>query len=250
MVNSLHNSFTKLVEILEKFEKDQTQPERNESLYKMKSKIIRFIKPVHQVGKIEEANQRKNNRTGTVMPLKLSKVGRSSFDIPAETINKHLFIESSLQIQILYNNQLKKSNEILTTERNSYKELLNKLIDENSDVYSREKERWKGFIDEFKDICEKELVRKQLEINRLNELLGIWMHKYMELEDCLAGNCNIRTLAKKHKEEIEELLIQSKIHIRPTKLFMNESPFHCRFKSSISTHVSNISGDISPPPID
>ena len=76
------------------------------------------------------------------------------------------------------------------------------------------------------------------------------MHKCMELEESLKENNDAKILSRKYKEEIEELFMASKVSIRPSKLYMNESPFHCRFKSSISTFISNISGDSSPPAID
>ncbi|OMJ80828.1 hypothetical protein SteCoe_18830 [Stentor coeruleus] len=253
MVLSLHNTYGKLVEIFEKLEKDQIKKDAGTDLGK--GKIIRFVKPNVQPVQADKPVMRKVNRTGTAAPLQfLNRKKRNSlianYDNLYEDHEKYLYLESNLQIQSLYNDQLKKSNEIITVERNSYKKLLDNLTSENSNVYAKEKDRWREFLDDFKDLCEKELVRKQLEINKLNELLGKWIHKYMELEDILGYKTKKKVLNESHKIQIEELLRQTKIHTRPTKLYMQESPLHCRFKSSISTHVSNISGDISPPSFD
>lgn len=253
MVLSLHSTYGKLVEIFEKLEKDQIKRDAGTELGK--GKIIRFVKPNVQPVQADKPVMRKANRTGTAAPLQfLNRKKRNSllanYDNLYEDHEKYLYLESNLQIQSLYNDQLKKSNEIITVERNSYKKLLDNLTSENSNVYAKEKDRWREFLDDFKDLCEKELVRKQLEINRLNELLGKWIHKYMELEDILGYKTKKKVLNESHKTQIEELLRQTKIHTRPTKLYMHESPLHCRFKSSISTHVSNISGDISPPSFD
>ena len=151
-------------------------------------------------------------------------------------------------MQMLYNQQLKKSNETLIAERNSYKQLLDDLSKENSQVYAREKNRWKEFIEDFKHICEQELVRKQMEINKLNELLGEWVHKYIEIEDNI-GNSR-KKLDFEQRVSIEDLLKETKILVRPTKLFIQESPLHCKFKRNSSLHISNISGDSSPPNFD
>lgn len=239
MVGSLHNSFNKLSEILEILEKDQARIEKSNEIGK--GKFIRFIKP-------NDNPSRKNNRMVTSIPFNFAKDPRRNSAQTFSTHHKSLYLESDLQIQMLYNQQLKKSNEILTIERNSYKQLLDDLTKENSDVYVKEKDRWKKFIEEFKCICEKELIRKQVEINKLNELLGEWMHKYIEIEDNV-GNSK-KKLDLEERVTMESLLKETKIHLRPTKLFIQESPLHCRFKNSISTHVSNISGDMSPPNFD
>ena len=248
MVNSLHNSFNKLTEIVEKLEKDQIYHEKPNEVAG-RGRFIRFLKPTLMPQMPEELVQgRKGQRMVTSAPFKLtSDLKRYSVQV-ADSWNKQLYLESDLQIQMLYNQQLKKSNETLTAERNSYKQLLDNLSKENSQVYAREKDRWKEFIEDFKYICEKELVRKQMEINKLNELLGEWMHKYIEIEDSV-GNSR-KKLDFEQRVSIEDLLKETKIHVRPTKLFIQESPLHCKFKSSISTHISNISGDSSPPNFD
>lgn len=241
MIDSLNNSFDKILEILEVFENNQSAREKTADF--ARGNIIRFVKPSPKPE--EKVPLRKSNRTGTTAPFKFKKIGSKNSSDQYDLVSKGLFLESNLQIQTLYNNQLKKANEIITTERNSYKSLLNELIKENSDVYSKEKERWKTFLNSFKDTCEKELIRKQIEINKLNELLGEWMHKYMEIEGVVEGK--YKSLNNKHKEDIVELLMQTKIQIRPSKILINESPLHCKFKTNKSTFLSNITGDSSPP---
>lgn len=54
---------------------------------------------------------------------------------------------------------------------------------ENLDVYSKEKYRWKEYLESLKEICEKELWRKQVEINGLHEVLGRWINMYMDLQE-------------------------------------------------------------------
>ena len=126
MVHSLHNSFIKLVEILEKFQVDQYQQEKNEFIGK--GKIIRYMKPTPQIVKKEHGLSRKIFRIGTTVPCKNLKGINNINEQNSEAINKSLFLESNLQIQILYNNQLRKTNELLMTERNGYKQLLDQIL--------------------------------------------------------------------------------------------------------------------------
>ena len=248
MVNSLHNSFNKLMEIVENLEKDQAHHEKPNDLAG-KGKFIRYLKsPITPQPPEELVNVRKELRMGTSAPFKLNpNLKRYSLQV-SNSWNKQLYLESDLQMQMLYNQQLKKSNETLIAERNSYKQLLDDLSKENSQVYAREKDRWKEFIEDFKQICEQELVRKQMEINKLNELLGEWVHKYIEIDDSVVNSR--KNLDFEQRVSIEYLLKETKIHVRPTKLFIQESPLHCRFKSNASMHISNISGDSSPPNFD
>ena len=245
VATSLSNSYAKLVEIIQKLESNAHEVPVEQPV---RRNMVRFVKPQNTIAPNEMI--RKKKRTGTVaftnfMPSNL----RNSFNIALEPNNKYLFLESSLQNQIMFNDQLKKSNDTITVERNSYKKLLDELINENQKIYLKEKERWKQFLDEFKFSCEEELVRKQVELNKLNEILGRWMHKYMELEE-IYGVKGAKILSTEYKEKIKDLVDQTQIQFRPKKLQLSESPLHCRFKSTSSTQVSNIFGDISPPSFD
>ena len=251
LATSLSLSYSKLVEILEKLE---DAPSEQVRMSPYKRKMVRCVKPMCTIVPTKEIPlqglKRQKSRRETIADNFNGNSFRNSFQmqhgISSESHNKYLFLESNLQNQIMFNDQLKKSNEVLNTERNGYKKLLDEIIKENQVVYLSEKSRWKGFIDDFKGVCEQELVRKQVEINKLNEILGRWMNKYMELEEA-SGSRGVRILNSAHKEQIQDLLGQTKIQVRPSRLQLFESPLHCRFKSMSSTQVSNIDGDISPP---
>lgn len=249
VASSLSSSYAKLVEIIEKLEKNHFEAAVEQPV---RSRMVRFVKPQVTVAPNAAPNEliRRKKRTGTVAFTNfMPKNPRNSFNMPQEQSNKYLYLESSLQNQIMFNDQLKKSNDTILAERNSYKKLLDELIVENQKIYFSEKDRWRQFLDDFKSNCEEELVRKQVEINKLNEILGRWMHKYMELEET-CGVKGKKVLTKDHKNKLIELVDQTKIQFRPSKLQITESPLHCRFKSSSSTQVSNIFGDVSPPSFD
>jgi predicted transcriptional regulator len=272
LVTSLNLSYSKLVEILEKLE---TKPIENHQESPFKRKMVRCVKPMCTIAPIRDnplqdlqglqsfqafqalhgaqgpqagiIKRQKSRRETVASNINLQSF-RNSFQMSGanlnETYNKYLFLESNFQNQLMFNDSLKRSNEVITIERNSYKKLLDEFTRENHVIYLNEKNRWKGFLDDFKAVCETELVRKQVEINKLNQILANWMNRYMELEESVKG---ARVLNSAHKEQIQDLLGQTRIQVRPTKLQIFESPLHCRFKSMASTHVSNIDGDISPP---
>ena len=45
--------------------------------------------------------------------------------------------------------------------------------------------RWEQILNDYKENCNSELLRKQTEIKRLNDVLGTWICKYMELQETL-----------------------------------------------------------------
>lgn len=246
--DSLYASFNKLTEVLEKIEQDSNIHENHQDLA-LRGKIVRFVKPQARPQTSEFV--RLNNRVGTTTPAAMQALQRRcSVNLNFGNHQKFMFIESNIQKNMIFNDQLQKTNNNIVSERNSYKKLLDDLTRENDEVYNKEKNRWRQYIEEFKSICEDELIRKQNEINKLNELLGRWIHKYLELEERYESRSSHKVLDSQYKVQVEELLKHTKIHMRPVKFNIQESPLHCRFKSLNSGHISTMSGDSSPPSFD
>ena len=246
--DSLYASFNKLTEVLEKIEQDSNIHENHQDLA-LRGKIVRYVKPQARQQTAEFV--RLNNRVGTTTPAAMQALQRRcSVNLNFGNHQKFMFIESNIQKNMIFNDQLQKTNNNIVSERNSYKKLLDDLTRENDEVYNKEKNRWRQYIEEFKSICEDELIRKQNEINKLNELLGRWIHKYLELEERYESRSSCKVLDSQYKVQVEELLKHTKIHMRPIKFNIQESPLHCRFKSLNSGHISTMSGDSSPPSFD
>lgn len=53
-----------------------------------------------------------------------------------------------------------------------YQELLVKLESDIFRAQRSERERWQAFFFDLKENCERELIRKQLEVIKLNDILG------------------------------------------------------------------------------
>jgi len=164
-------------------------------------------------------------------------------------------LESDLQIQTIYKQQIHKSHDLLKQENEELSARLANIQKENLSIYTLEKNHWKVYLEKFKDLCNKELARKQAEINRLNAILGKWIEMYMELQESTGipssgesqKKVNRRTLSIEYKEQIKYLAEQTAISRRPRELKLLGSPLHKKFHSPAIISVSSISGDTSPP---
>ncbi|CAG9327505.1 unnamed protein product [Blepharisma stoltei] len=164
-------------------------------------------------------------------------------------------LESDLQIQTIYKVQIHKSYYLLKQENQELSDRLINIQKENLSIYTLEKNHWKVYLEKFKDLCNKELARKQTEINRLNVLLGKWIEMYMELQESTgipsSGESgkkgNRRTLSIQYIEQIKYITDQTIISRRPRELKLVQSPLHKKFHSPAIISVSSIPGDSSPP---
>jgi exonuclease VII large subunit len=111
-----------------------------------------------------------------------------------------------------------------------------------TESFKRESQKWMDLLTEHKENYERELNRKQAEVIRLNELLGKWINKYMELQEGISGT---KPLSIMYYSQIQDI-------IRETL----SSPFErCKEKSltpkakpnSVSQKFMMNSGDVSSP---
>mmetsp|Transcript_7714 Transcript_7714/g.7567 ORF Transcript_7714/g.7567 Transcript_7714/m.7567 type:complete len:194 (+) Transcript_7714:75-656(+) len=91
---------------------------------------------------------------------------------PSNLAMKTKALETSLEMQRLYNTELKRSNEINKNQSITYQKLLKEFEQKIIIAQKQERDRWKLFFSELKIGCEKELARKQVEVIKLNKLLG------------------------------------------------------------------------------
>lgn len=81
-------------------------------------------------------------------------------------------LESSLQLQKLYNETLHDQHNILKQENSSLKSSMEAFQLQLTGSYTREKQSWQQYVSLYKASTERELSRKQLEVKHLNELLA------------------------------------------------------------------------------
>lgn len=75
-----------------------------------------------------------------------------------------------------------------------------------TEAYRRESQKWMDLLSEHKENYERELIRKQSEVIRLNELMGKWINKYMELQEGIVGE---KPLSIMYYSQIQELIRES-----------------------------------------
>jgi hypothetical protein len=98
-------------------------------------------------------------------------------------------------------------------------------------------------LHEHRENYEKELNRKQKEVIRLNELLGKWVFKYMELQENLS-NAD-KPLSSVYYDEIQDLVYET-VHAPSKTIF--ESQMTPRSKPFVALQkFENIAGDLNPP---
>ncbi|CAG9327509.1 unnamed protein product [Blepharisma stoltei] len=188
----MHSTNIKIVELSNKIETGSTP--RDETV---KPKFVRKIKTantfkasMHQMSAFKRQNSQNFDSN-------CENNGRFT-EIQVDTF-KLRNLESDLQIQTIYHQQIHKSYDLLMQENQELSARLANIQKENLSIYTLEKNHWKVYLEKFKDLCNKELARKQAEVNRLNAILGKWIEIYMELQETtgihLSGAC-----AKKGKK--------------------------------------------------
>ena len=151
-------------------------------------------------------------------------------------------LESNLNLQKLFNTQLKRNNDIYKNQAQKYSEMLNEIEKSSYLAEKTERERWKKIFTEIRENSERELARKQEEIIQLNEILGSWINSFMIVQESAGFNImvqeqyqNIQTLIIRTVESLEQ------ININPLKFSFSSpiipskssSPFFKSFKGDV-----------------
>lgn len=111
-----------------------------------------------------------------------------------------------------------------------------------TEAYKRESQKWMDLLSEHKENYERELLRKQSEVIRLNELLGKWVNKYMELQENMNSD---KPLSIMYYSQIQELIRET---INSPFEKTKEKHLTPKAKStSISQKFSMNSGDVYSP---
>mmetsp|Transcript_20089 Transcript_20089/g.20124 ORF Transcript_20089/g.20124 Transcript_20089/m.20124 type:complete len:143 (-) Transcript_20089:13-441(-) len=138
----------------------------------LKGKIIR---PMNIIPRNKSESPRREGRLRTSVSLKQQHIEDTSQQksfVEHEEGFKLRSLETNLKVQTMFSQNLRNSYESVRNECSIFKSLLEAYQKQNLDNYLKEKLRWKKYLEQLKKICDKELLRKQLEINKLHEVLG------------------------------------------------------------------------------
>jgi Kinesin motor domain len=233
-LQSTHENFLKLVE----------KSELGEGVSKENPKKAKIARPIR--GNCNEKFEREVRRPSTILQnkdvsiLKRHKTSIANID---EKNLKLRSLESGFQLQSLYNQQLKKELELIRNERNTYKTLYYDTEQQSISVYHREKSRWKKYLEDFKQICNKELLRKQYEINMLNTQIAYWMNIHIENQKLTDFQSLKKTPEKKKNSEN----FTEKVSDETLKIQLVNSPLHSDLTRKHFSLLNSKTGDSSPP---
>jgi hypothetical protein len=238
IISSLQSSYSKVVRVLESSEQDRLPFQDTQK----KAKIVRPIKI--QFSEIPESSFRRMNTS--LLSSNTNSFRRQSTSIAPEKSNFKIgLLESSNQMQGMLSQQLKQELELVSSEKNSYKNLYSQFQEENFKMHSKEKTRWKNYLDKFKENCDKELIRRQNEINQLNQQIAHWMGMFIELQQ--VTGCKTVQRVLNIKEHRRKTGLSPEKHLR---MSLADSPLHNEMKQGKLSVLISKKGDESPPTFD
>lgn len=206
LIDYLHDSFTHIVKLSDQLESNLHRSSVVADFMFPKAIILKPFTP-----RPSSTNKRsKNLKTFGDHCEKISEHSICGSYIDSESQEpltiRSKALETSLEMQRLYNNELKKSNELNKEQASTYQKLLNEFEQRILTAQKLERERWKQYFNELKSNYEKELARKQQEVLDLNKLLGDWINKYMELQETIQAD---KPLSYTSYNEISALITQT-----------------------------------------
>ncbi|CAG9322571.1 unnamed protein product [Blepharisma stoltei] len=247
MIDILHDSHKHMLKLYEQVNPEKPKLASRDPIFVPKSQMLRSFTPINTTQKRrftaistpKFTESCESETTKSRDDLFCDKNDSFSFQI------KYNSIETSLELQRLYNLELKKTNEILTEQSETYQKMLNEFEKDIFKAQREERERWRKFFVELKENCESELLRKQSEVIRLNTLLGSWADRYMELQETI--NPLNKPLPESSYEEIKTLIKETlrnthKDSITNLKKALRRSPLKKSFSSAMA--FIKPSGDI------
>ncbi|CAG9328770.1 unnamed protein product [Blepharisma stoltei] len=249
MIDYLHDSFLHIAKLSELGEPNPCKMSFNtENLLVPKPVILKPFTPRPS----KKYQTPRNKKTFAEHCEKSSELSICSYietesQEPLNLTMKSKALETSLEMQRLYNTELKKSNELNKNQAAMYQKLLNDFEQKILLAQKNERERWKLFFSELKNNCEKELARKQSEVINLNKLLGEWIHKFMELQESV--QLDKKPLSKTSFAEIKNLVNQTLNLPMQTPMGLKRMFYHCPLRQSLSTGENphfKPTGDKSP----
>ncbi|CAG9325638.1 unnamed protein product [Blepharisma stoltei] len=253
MIDNLHESYQKIVKLQEQIDQGPRRILINESTTTPRVRFIRsftsnLLKNNMQIVKSQQEFVMKSSESQFIS-CPGSFIENDSAD-SGIFLMKYKALETSYNLQQLYNAQLKKSNQELKNQALQYQKLLEKLECDIFKAQKTERERWKSFFSEMKENCEKELVRKQLEIAKLNNVLGEWTTRYMELQDSYGNRPKKLNMIFKQGDDVTP---KSTLNIPDNgaymKVLFQNSPLNSNRRASPGPPIRRdvLPGDKTPP---
>jgi hypothetical protein len=240
-----HLSYSSILKLIEK-DKLTTSTAEDTTPFIQQSSISRVV---------TKKTGLQSNLTRTASLISQALLKSTSQDASEYTI-KFRAVETNLFIQQSFSQQLKKALEDSVAEGRLKEQAISELEQRVYTAHRQETATWRTFVQEFKTNMETEVLRKHSEVFRLNEILGDWIHRYMELQEVTGipssrakQQLHRRNLSSVYVNELTELInktkqvAQPKVETRPIPKL--ESLGVEARTNSAALHMKR--GDMSPP---
>lgn len=119
-------------------------------------------------------------------------------------------VESNLVIQQGFSEQLKKALEDANVMMDAKDQAQRELEQRVYIAHKQETESWRQFVTEFRDNLETEINRKHAQVAGLSDVLGVWIHRYMDLQQT-APSANQRIFPS--ADDMNDLILKTKATI-------------------------------------
>lgn len=225
---TMENMNWKILFLKKQLQIKQIQMSQQKNLISGLEKMLEFAyKASSQLGKLSEKNDfvtpaRKskilrsfNSRSGKKGFETTDKSFGSSFLVPSMDFDGDSFngkvktLETTANLHQMYNSHLKKALENAVKEAEESRSALEKNLSAMWNSFAGEKAKWTRFYQETKENCELELVRKQEEYKKINEILAEWINNFIEIQDGL--------ITKEKHRKLQELIITTINSYSPTE---------------------------------
>jgi kinesin family protein 5 len=160
-------------------------------------------------------------------------------------------LEANLSIQQSFSHQLKKALEDSGVVVKLKEQMLTELEHRVYVAHKQETHSWRTFVAEFKTNMEAEVLRKHSEVSKLNEVLGGWIHKYLELQE-VAGIPSVdrRNLSEEYVVKLNELISKTTLTVPVESPKIPKLDTRALEARTNMTAISMKRGDMTPPTSD
>jgi hypothetical protein len=108
-------------------------------------------------------------------------------------------------MQQAYSLQLKAELEEMRKEAKATRAIAQDVEHQIQSDHKDERARWTAFIQEYRKATESDLKAKDQEIEKLNQVLSVWVDRYMQLQDQGIADAQGKVQVRKALEDVKTL---------------------------------------------